>query len=176
MALTIKEANALIGSGKAEEIVKRFIGQVKFSVVTGRSAALSLDDALVVSLVLSQLLDSPDGRKLMKKPKRKNLQYRAEDFSPSSPERDIAWQVITGKCFFEDALNQLEGCFDASGKPTPDRERTLKRLLEDLILQEKCMAEGVANILASCGWDGETKASLESVSRAVLTRLGGPFP
>lgn len=175
--LTFKDAVRLVENGQAHEPVARFIGNVKFAAVTGNSAAISLDDALVTCLVLSRLLETAEGRKLMKKPKRKNLQYRAEDFGFDSEERRIARRVASGEMLFNEGLKALEDCFETKKKRrTPDRERTLTRLLEDLLKQEQTFDQWIGEALAACGWDGDTDSSKEAAIRALFGHLGYPVP
>lgn len=171
MGLSFKDAYKIIEAGQASDRIKRFVGSVKMAALTGNSAAVSLDDALVAALVLSQLADTADGRKLLKKPKRKNLQYRAEDFAPSSPEFEIAARVASGEIFFNEGLDRLESCF-IERRMDADRERTLRRLLEDLVKRADGYWQGVVEMLMAAGWDGASAAGREVAARQIIEHLG----
>ncbi len=163
MGLNVPDAIALIERGEANDCIGRFIAAVQTAVFSKNPIAISLDDALVASLVLARLADSAEGRRILKTPKRKNTQYKAEDFGFRSPQREIAREVIDGRIFYAEALTKLEASFD--GGRIPDRERTLKRLLDDLILEEERFSEASAHALFIAGWDGSKETKEDAVRR-----------
>lgn len=166
MALTIFDAIKLIERGEAEECVSRFIGSVQAAVFSKTPIAINLDDALVASLVLARLADSADGRKILKIAKRKNTQYKAACFGFQSPQRAIAREIIERKIFYKEGLNKLEATFD--GGRIPDRERTLKRLLDDLIEQEEKFVQACKRALILAGADG-TKESQDEAAKRIIS-------
>lgn len=171
MALSIIEAAKLLERGEAGEYISRFIGSVKTAVFSKYPIAINLDDALVASLALARLVDSAEGRKILKTPKRKNIQYKAEDFGFQSPQRAIAREVIDGKISYNEALDKLATTF-AEGI---DRERTGKRLLDDLISSEERNNEFSARALVVAGWDG-TEATKEEAVRRFLSAFTNDVP
>ena len=58
-------------------------------------------------------LDTPEGRKLMGDPKRKNLQYQAASYAAGSPERLVARRFLLRETERKQALTELEDIFSA---------------------------------------------------------------
>jgi len=169
MSLSLKEAFELVASGKSEERVIRFIGAVKFAAITGNSAAVSLDDALVVSIALSNLLETAEGRKLLKYPKRKNVQYNARNFHFNSPQRKVAADLIAGKIDRKEALESLGETFT----DLPD-DRTLKRLLDDLVSSQEGFARAFREMLIAAGADANIPGTQKAAADEIMKSLGYP--
>lgn len=173
MGITIIDAAKLVDRGEADEYVNRFVGSVYGALCSTEPIAISLDDALVASMVLTRLADSTDGRKLLKMKKRKNTTYKAEKFSMFSPQRKVAAEFVSREINYPEALTKLESTFDDGH--VPDRERTLKRLLDDLIALEEHHRDAFANLLALAGWDG-TDETKETAVKRVLSVFAGKVP
>ena len=173
MGLTFIEAEKLVDRGEADAYIARFVGSVQQATLATEPFPINLDDALVASIALVKLADTTEGRKLLKKPKRKNTQYKAEQFSLKSPQRMAAMDCVTGKINYPEALTKLEATFD--GGHIPDKERTLKRLLDDLINLEEKNCASAAHFLALAGWDGTDKTR-EAAAKRVCLAIYGDVP
>jgi hypothetical protein len=165
MPLSLKEAFELAINGQSEEYVARFIEAVKFAAITGNSAAVSLDDALVASIVLARLMDTVEGRRLLKMPKRKNLQYRASDFHFTSPQRKVAADFIAKKIDQKSALEKLCETF-----ADPPDDRTLKRLFDDLVETQIEFDQRLREMLIAAGADADRLAAADEI----MKNLGYP--
>ena len=173
MGLTFIEASKLIKRGDADAYIARFVGSVQQAAVSDKPFPINLDDALVASVALTLLADTTAGRKLLKKPKRENTQYKAEQFSLESPQRMVARDYVDRKINYPEALTNLETAFD--GGHIPDKGRTLKRLLDDLIKLEENQREAMAHFLALAGWDG-TDQTKEGAAKRVFAAICGNVP
>lgn len=165
MSLSLKEALELVESGKSEERLSRFIVAVKFAAITGNSAAVSLDDALVVSIALAGLMDTAEGRKLLKYPKRKNIQYKAHDFHFNSPQRKVAADFIAGKIDRKAGLEMLGDTF-----ADPPDDRTLKRLFDDLVNGQAEFALACREMLIAAGGVVDQRSAADEI----MKNLGFP--
>lgn len=172
--ISVKQAIEIVNRGEAAEYVEGFVRAVKFSATTGDSLALNLSDALVVACVLRQLMEQSDYRKLMKKPKRKNLQYRVEDFGLFSQEGLIARELSDGNIFYGEAMDKLEICL-ADRSIELDRERTIKRLLDDLLERERQFRNSCSAMLIAAGDDGTPENKEKAVAK-IFAGLGYPLP
>jgi len=165
MSLSLKEAFDLVASGKSEERLSRFIGAVKFAAITGNSAAVSLDDALVVSIALANLLDTAEGRKLLKYPKRSNTQYKASNFHFNSPQRKVAADFDAGRIDLKQGLEKLAETF-----ADPPDDRTLKRLFNDLLEIQSEWKQRWREMLIAAGAEADQVAAADEI----MKNLGYP--
>jgi len=166
MALSIFDAAKIVESGKAEPYLAQFIGSVKFAAVTGTSAELSLDNALIVSIALAGLLKTSEGRKLLKLKKRKNTQYKASDYRLNSVERRVVIEFLDGQF---DRSKALEKFGDAFADP-PDN-RTLQRLFDDLVEDQKAFNLRCSEMLIACGANGENYDSQKAAADLIMKNL-----
>jgi len=165
MSLSLKEAFELVASGKSEERLGRFISAVKFAAITGNSAAVSLDDALVASIVLARLMETAEGRKLLKKPKRKNVQYKSRDFHFTSPQRKVAADFLADKFDRKTGFEKLRETF-----ADPPDDRTLKRLFDDLVETQDEWDQRWCEMLIAAGADADQRAAADEI----MKNLGYP--
>ncbi len=171
MAMSIIEAIKLVRQGEAAEYIDRFIGIVKYSASTGQDAPFAFDDALVVAMALTRLAESADGRKLLGLPKRKNTQYKAEDFRPGSSQFRLAVQYRQGKIAQKEAIDALASSLD----PSPDL-RTATRLLDDLAGITKRLQDEIERNVDAIISSGEEDISREDALRTMIVSIAGPQP
>lgn len=165
MNLTIKDASELIISGKAEDPIRRFVSIVKTASVTGYGVAINLDDALVSAMVLMKFLDTTEGRKLLKLPKRKNLQYRADNFALFSPQRIIVRRFLKSEISYSEAIYLLQQSLEDADR------RTITRLFDDLCNVEKNFEDSCKQLLYLAGADGSNE-SQQAAAEHIIKKLG----
>ena len=172
MSLSLLEATSIVARGDAKPYLDKFIGSVKHAAVTGTSTALSLDDALIVSIALAGLMDTAEGRKLLKLPKRKNTQYKASDYRLNSPQRQVIIEFLQGGTAHRDALYKFGKTF-----ADPPDDRTLRRLFDDLVTRQKNFHQQCGEILVAAGAEGNDaeirKAVVEKIMKAIGDVKGG---
>lgn len=173
MALSLLDAAKLVECGDAEPYLASFIGSVKFAAVTGTSAAIALDDALIVSIALAGLLDTSEGRKLLKLPKRKNTKYKASDYRLTSPQRRVVIEFMDGRFDRSAALEKFFNTFDGQpGKPPDDR--TLRRLFDDLVDDQDNFNLRCGDMLRTAGATGQDRDSKKAAADLIMKNLGVP--
>lgn len=165
MGLTIKDAAELISSGKAEDSIRRFVSIVKTASVTGNGVAINLDDALVSAMVLMKFLDTTEGRKLLKLPKRKNLQYRVDDFPLFSPQRNIVRRYLKSEISKSKAIVLLQQSLEDADP------RTITRLFDDLCNAEKNFEDSCKQLLYLAGADG-SDGSQQAAAEYIIKKFG----
>lgn len=168
MTISLIEATEIVASGKAEPYLSEFIGSVKFSAVSGTSASLSLDTALIVSIALAGLMNTAEGRKLLKLPKRKNTQYKASDYRLNSPQRRVIIDFLRNGTDDKVALRKLGETF-----ADPPDDRTLKRLFDDLVAHQEEFNQRCAELLIATG-AGPDAASRKAAADAIMENIGKP--
>ncbi len=151
--MNLIEAINVVRGGGAQPHIERFIGLVKYAVATGQPVGFDIDDALIVSLVLQQLSESAEGRKILGLGKRKNTQFKARDFKPDSPQWIIANQYNTGELSKKQAIERMAGSFE-----NPPDERTASRLLDDLCEADMRLRNGLEMELATIGGHSRDEA------------------
>ena len=132
--------------------------QSNSAAITGNSAAVSLDDALVASIALARLLNTAEGRKLLKMPKRRNTQYKAEQFHFNSPQRKLAADFIAGKISQNEGLQKLGDTF-----ADPPDNRTLSRLFDDLVVHQTEWFKRCGEMLMAAGADADQRAAADKI-------------
>jgi hypothetical protein len=138
MALTIKEALALLESGEAESMLKEFV--MKSLVLSYRSSAENCDPMtqkaheldLVAALAIDVLLKTPDGRRALNLKRRaRGKDWSALDYVDNDEVIDIVLRFHRGQIVKGNALALLD---ELVSTPTvrPDA-KTVERLLDDLV-------------------------------------------
>lgn len=168
MTMSVLDAIKLVRDGKAAEHIGRFIGIVKYSAVTGETAHFEFEDALVAAMVLSRLSESAEGRKLLGLSKRKNTQYKADDFRLSTPQSRLADQYRRGEITKKQAAEALA----TSLEPTPDL-RTAQRLLEDLADRNEHIEAALELELAALGASSDAPGSRAEATRQIIMNIAG---
>lgn len=167
MSLSILEAARILNNGAGEEYISHFIGSVKHAVVSGNSAAISLDEALVASMALARLIDTSEGRKLLKRQKRHNTQYKARDFGIASPQRTVIIEYLKSGGSYKDAVLALGNTF-----ANPPDDRTIKRLFDDLVEDQNVFNRNCADLLLAAGADPGDPESQNNAALKILSNIG----
>lgn len=167
MSLSILEAASILNNGDGAEYISHFIGSVKHAVASGNSAAINLDEALVVSMALARLIDTAEGRKLLKLPKRPNTQYKARDFGIASPQRNVIIEYLKCGGSYKDAVIALGNTF-----ANPPDDRTIKRLFDDLMEDQNVFNKNCADLLFAAGAKPGDHESQSRAAWEILKNIG----
>ncbi|MBK7645733.1 MAG: hypothetical protein IPJ12_00715 [Betaproteobacteria bacterium] len=167
MGLSILEAAELLKNGDGEKYISCFIGAVKFAVASGNSAAISLDDALVASMALARLIDTTEGRKLLKRQKRQNTQFKAREFRMGSPQRNVVIAHLKSGAAYKDSLRALGNTFS-----DPPDDRTIKRLFDDLVADQNAFNQNCVDLLLAAGAIQGDQESQRIASLEILSNIG----
>lgn len=169
MTLSLLDAFNIVERGEAEPYLVHFIGSVKFAAISSTSAALSLDDALIVSVALAGLLNTSEGRKLLKLPKRKNTQYKARDYRLNSPQRRVVIEFMASRFDRSTALEKFADTF-----ADPLDNRTAQRLFDDLVDDQTNFNLRWGELLIASGAVAQDRDSQKAAADLIMENLGIP--